>query len=62
MYDEEREIVATCQAMQDLGFGLTWEMVAQVVADYLATIHRTNPFLNGVPGPDWWTPFLKRWP
>ena len=62
MYDEEREIVATCQAMQDLGFGLTREMVAQVVADYLATIHRTNPFLNGVPGPDWWTSFLKRWP
>ena len=30
-YDEEKEIVAICQAMQDTGFGLTWEMVAQVV-------------------------------
>lgn len=54
--------MATCQAMQDLGYGLTREMVAQVVADYLATIHRPNPFQKGVPGPDWWALFLKRWP
>lgn len=48
--------------MQDLGYGLTREMVAQVVADYLATIRRPNPFQKGVPGPDWWVLFLKRWP
>ena len=41
-YDEEKEIVATCQAMQDLGFGLTREMVVQVVADYLVLISRPN--------------------
>ena len=62
MYDEEKEIVATCQAMQDLGFGLTREMVAQVVSDYLQSIGRPNPFHKGVPGPDWWALFLKRWP
>ena len=47
-YDEEK-IVEICQAMQDLGFGLTQEMMAQVVADYLQSIRRPNPFHNGVP-------------
>ena len=61
-YDEEKEIVATCQAMQDLGYGLTREMVAQVVTDYLVSARRPNPFQKGVPGPDWWALFLKRWP
>ena len=61
-YDEEKEIVATCQAMQDLGFGLTREMLAQVVSDYLQAIGRPNSFHKGVPGPDWWALFLKRWP
>ena len=57
-YDEEKEIVATCQEMQDIGFGLTREMVAHVITDYLATVSRPNPFHNNVPGPDWWALFL----
>ena len=61
-YDEEKETEATCLAMQDLGYGLTWEMVAQVVTEYLVFIRRLNPFQKGVPGPDWWALFLKRWP
>ena len=61
-YDKEKKIVEICQAMQDLGFGLTQEMMAQVVADYLQSIRRPNPFHNGVPLRDWWDLFLKRWP
>ena len=57
-YDEEKETEATCLAMQDLGYGLMREMVT----DYLVSIRRLNPFQKGVPGPDWWALFLKRWP
>ena len=36
-------------------------MVSQVVSDYLQSIRRPNPFHKGVPGPDWWDLFFKRW-
>ena len=61
-YDEENEIVATCQVLQGLGYSLTREMVTKVVTDYPRSIGRPNPFRLGIPGPDWWSSFLKRWP
>ena len=43
-------------------FGLTREMVGNVVMDYLKDKGRQNPFLNGKPGNDWWLGFMRRWP
>lgn len=48
--------------MQEIGFGLTRDMVEQVVMDYLHDKKRPNPFSQGKPGPDWWTGFMRRWP
>ena len=45
-----------------VGFGLMKELVGMVIRDYLADLpDRPNPFVNGVPGKDWWQLFLKRW-
>ena len=49
-YEEEQEIVATCQAMQELGFGLIRAMVGEVVTDCLVSACRPNPSCGGVPG------------
>ena len=34
-YDEEKEIVYCCQVLQEMGFGMTKEMVCAIVMDYL---------------------------
>ena len=57
---EEREIVTSCQVLQELGFGLTREIVTSVIADFLSASARPSPFLNGLPGPDWWQGFIRR--
>ncbi len=59
---EEKEIVVTCQVLQELGYGLNREMVGEINSSYLADQKRKNPFKDGVPGRDWWRGFLKRWP
>ena len=60
--EEEREVVATTQVLQQMGFGLTKELVGIVIKDYLDNQpFRPNPFKDGLPGRDWWTRFLKRW-
>ena len=48
--------------MQEIGFGLTREMVGNVVMDYLKDKGRQNPFAHGKPGNDWWSGFMRRWP
>ena len=59
---EEKEIVVTLQVLQEIGFGLTRELVGVVVRDYLNDQPcRPNPFRDGLPGKDWWQLFLKRW-
>ena len=58
---EEREIVYSCQALQEMGFGTTRDMVGSIVVDYLSTVGRDNPF-NGQPGYKWWKGFLQRFP
>ena len=59
---EEKEIVITLQVLQQIGFGLTKELVGVVVRDYLNDQPlRRNPFHDGIPGKDWWKLFLKRW-
>ena len=60
--DKEQEIVYCCQVLQELGFGLTKQNVAAIVSEYIAKTERENPFTNGIPGRDWWTRFLQRWP
>ena len=59
--EEEREIVYSCQVLQEIGFGLTRDIVGAIVIDYLSTIGRDNPF-NGKPGPRWWRGFQTRFP
>jgi hypothetical protein len=59
---EEKEIVITLQVLQEIGFGMTKELVGVVIHDYLKDQPtRPNPFQHGVPGKDWWRLFLKRW-
>ena len=53
-YAEEKEIVVTCQVLQELGYGLTREIVAGVVCTFLKNQKRQSPFKDGVPGQDWW--------
>lgn len=59
---EEKEIVVTCQVLQELGYGLSREMVGEVISSFIADQKRQSPFKDGVPGKDWWRGFLKRWP
>ena len=59
---EEREIVTTCQVLQELGFGLTREIVSEVISDFLRGSARPSLFTGGLPGPDWWVGFMQRWP
>ena len=50
---EEKEIVVTLQVLQEIGFGLTKELVGLVVCDYLKDQpFRPNIFCDGVPGKD----------
>ena len=59
---EEKELVVTLQVLQEIGFGLTKDLVGVVIHDYLKDQPaRPNPFQHGVPGHDWWRLFLKRW-
>jgi len=54
--------VVTVQVLQEIGFGLTKELVGIVIRDYLKDQPaRPNPFHHGIPGNDWWRLFLKRW-
>lgn len=54
---EEKEIVVSAQVLQEIGFGLTKDLVGVVVRNYL----KDQPFRPRVPGQDWWQCFLKRW-
>ena len=58
--EEEREIVYCCQVLQEVGFGLTKEVVSRVVCDYVTSIGHHHPFYEGVPGKHWWSGFLAR--
>ena len=48
--------------LQELGFGLTHDIVSRVISDFLSTSGRVSPFAGGLPGADWWTGFMQRWP
>ena len=59
---EEKEIVVTLQVLQEIGFGITKGLTGLVIRDYLKDQPlRPNPFVDGVPGKDWWQSFLQRW-
>ena len=59
---EEQEIVASVQVLQEIGFGVTKDLVGVVIRDYLKDQEfRPNPFRDGVPGKDWWHRFMSRW-
>ena len=47
--------------LQEIGFGMTREVVSEIVMDYITTMRRPNPF-NQRPGDKWWSGFLKRHP
>ena len=59
---EEREIVASCQVLQELGFPLTKDHVSVAIRDYLRDHDKSHCFKDGVPGYDWWLGFFKRHP
>ena len=46
--------------MREIGFGITHEMVRNVVMDYLKDKGKQNPFVNDMPGNDWWLGFMQR--
>ena len=59
---EEKELVAILQVLQEIGFGLTKELVSVVISDYLHDQpFRFNPFNDNSPGKDWWRLFMNRW-
>ena len=58
---DEQEIVLSCQALAEMGFGITRSLVETVIADYIREKSIPNPFVNGIPGRDWWKRFMKRW-
>ena len=58
---EEKEIVVTLQVLQEIGFGLTRELVGVVIRDYLHDQPCPNRFRDGLPGKDWWQLFPKHW-
>ena len=41
---------------------MTREIVSGIVADYLKESGRAASFKHGIPGPDWWSGFMRRWP
>ena len=47
---EEREIAVTCQVLQELGYGLTREIVTGVIHNFIKDQRRVSPFKNGYPG------------
>ena len=52
--EEEKEIVSILQVLQEMGFGLTKELVGIVIRDYLSDQPgHPNPVSSGVPGEDW---------
>ena len=59
---EEKEVVYSCQVLQELGYGLTRVFVTEIVAHYLKQQDKQSTFNNGCPGADWWEGFLGRWP
>lgn len=40
----EEEIVYSCQVLQEMGFGMTREMVGAITVDYLTTVGKDNSF------------------
>jgi hypothetical protein len=60
-YEEERQIVQSCVVLQEMGFPISRDSLTSVVADYLRDIKRDNPFDGDLPGPDWFSGFMKRW-
>ena len=44
---EEKEIVVTCQVLQEFGYGLTREIVTDVVSTFLKDQKRPSPFKDG---------------
>ena len=59
---EKKEIVISCQVLQGLGYGLTRDIVNDILRNFLKDLKRPNPFKDGTPGPDWREGFLQRWP
>ena len=59
---EEKEIVASCTVLQELGFPLTKDIVSMAVMEYLKDRGRAHVFKEGTPGYSWWSGFFKRNP
>ena len=57
---EEKELVVSCQILQQMGFGLTKEFAPRIVMDYMRDCGHENLFKGEHPGPDWWQCILQR--
>ena len=45
-----------------MGFGLTREMISNVIMEYIWDKGQQNPFAHDKPGGDWWLEFMQWWP
>ena len=51
----------SCQVLQEMEYGLTREIVADVVSEYVSDSKRPSPFKDGIPESNWWSGFLKEY-
>ena len=56
-----KKFVYCCQVQQEMGFGMTKDMVCGIVMDYLETNNHQHNFKKSS-GWDWWNVFKKQWP
>ncbi|XP_054281231.1 uncharacterized protein LOC128998900 [Macrosteles quadrilineatus] len=60
---EEEKLAQGLKVMERWGWGLSRKELLEVVGEYVKhnkSIHKSNPFKNGVPGEDWFLGFKKR--
>ena len=60
--NEESEIIEAINLMVEWGYGITRNEVTSIVESFCKSQKRKNPFVDGIPGNDWWYGFKKRHP
>lgn len=60
--DIERDLENCIRARARIGIPCDKEDIKQVVAEYVRVTNLKTPFVNGIPGNDWYYSFMKRHP
>lgn len=58
---EEQYLVYGLQCLADYGWGIGVQELQEIVANFVRSLNRKNPFKGGVPGHDWLHDFCHRW-